>query len=87
MLAQRKLIIPEDALLIEELMAVRKKQELVQTLIKIDRVKGMIETIALRKKFLQHLKQKKLEQEAKTNRDDCKHYAPYSIKNRLTEPL
>ncbi|KAI8139587.1 Ion transport protein-domain-containing protein [Fennellomyces sp. T-0311] len=59
MIARRKLIIPENALLLEELLSNRKREEVVQTLIKIDRVKGMIETIALRKKFLQHLESKK----------------------------
>lgn len=37
----------------------QKREEAVEALIKIDRVKGMIETIALRKKFLKHLESKK----------------------------
>lgn len=45
---------------LEELLSTRKREEAVQTLIKIDRVKGMIETIALRKAFLRHLESKRL---------------------------
>ncbi|KAI9498171.1 Ion transport protein-domain-containing protein [Zychaea mexicana] len=59
MIARRKLIIPENALLLEELLSNRKREEVVGTLIKIDRVKGMIETIAMRKKFLQHMQNKR----------------------------
>ncbi|KAI9323588.1 Ion transport protein-domain-containing protein [Dichotomocladium elegans] len=59
MIARRKLVIPENAFLLDELLRNRKREEVVQTLIKIDRVKGMIETISLRKKFLRHLEQKR----------------------------
>ncbi|OAD72147.1 hypothetical protein PHYBLDRAFT_147120 [Phycomyces blakesleeanus NRRL 1555(-)] len=59
MLAHRKLIVPEHALLLDELLANRRKEEGIQTLINIDRVKGLIETIVLRKKFLAHLQAKK----------------------------
>ncbi|KAI8096858.1 Ion transport protein-domain-containing protein [Halteromyces radiatus] len=59
MLAQRKLIVPENALLLEELLVNRKKEEAIHTLISIDRVKGLLETIALRKKFLRHMELKK----------------------------
>ncbi|KAI8331328.1 Ion transport protein-domain-containing protein [Chlamydoabsidia padenii] len=59
MLAKRKLIVPENALLLEELLVNRKKEEAIHTLISIDRVKGLLETIALRKKFLRHMEMKK----------------------------
>ncbi|KAI8991980.1 Ion transport protein-domain-containing protein [Mycotypha africana] len=59
MLAQRKLIIPEKALLLEELLENQRKEEAINTLISIDRVRGLIETIALRKKFLKHLESKR----------------------------
>ncbi|KAG2214396.1 hypothetical protein INT47_000952 [Mucor saturninus] len=55
MLAQRKLIVPENSLILEELLENQKKDEAIHTLISIDRVRGLIETIALRKKFLKHL--------------------------------
>ncbi|ORX60316.1 hypothetical protein DM01DRAFT_1332475 [Hesseltinella vesiculosa] len=67
MLAQQKLIVPENALLLDELLFNQKKKEAIQTLISIDRVKGMIETIALRKKFLRHLKAKRKEQGTPTS--------------------
>jgi hypothetical protein len=44
---------------LEELLDNQKKEEAIQTLISIDRVRGLIETIALRKEFLWHLKNKK----------------------------
>ncbi|CEP08594.1 hypothetical protein [Parasitella parasitica] len=59
MLAQRKLIVPENALILEELLENQKKEEAIHTLSSIDRVRGLIETIALRKKFLKHLESKK----------------------------
>ncbi|KAF7724875.1 calcium channel protein [Apophysomyces ossiformis] len=59
MLARQKLIVPENALLLEELLANREKEEAIQTLINIDRIRGMMETIAMRKKFLQHIASKK----------------------------
>lgn len=37
----------------------QKKEEAIETLISIDRVRGLIETIALRKKFLKHLQAKR----------------------------
>lgn len=40
---------------LEELLENQKKEEAIHTLISIDRVRGLIETIALRKKFLKHL--------------------------------
>ena len=52
----------------DELLNNRKREDVVRTLIKIDRVKGMIETIALRKKFLKHLETKK--QQAANNRNN-----------------
>ncbi|CAO3645074.1 unnamed protein product [Mucor hiemalis] len=55
MLAQRKLIVPENALILEELLENQKKEEAINTLISIDRVRGLMETIALRKKFVKHL--------------------------------
>ncbi|KAG0186357.1 calcium channel protein [Apophysomyces sp. BC1034] len=62
MLARQKLIVPENALLLEELLANREKEEAIQTLINIDRIRGMMETIAMRKKFLRHLASKKSSQ-------------------------
>ncbi|KAI7905468.1 Ion transport protein-domain-containing protein [Cokeromyces recurvatus] len=59
MLAQRKLIVPENALVLEELLENQKKEEAIHTLISIDRVRGLLETIALRKKFLKYLDDKK----------------------------
>ncbi|CAO0803366.1 unnamed protein product [Mucor circinelloides] len=59
MLAQRKLIVPENALILEELLENQKKEEAIHTLSSIDRVRGLIETISLRKKFLKHLESKK----------------------------
>jgi hypothetical protein len=41
---------------LEELLENQKKEEAIHTLISIDRVRGLIETIALRKKFLAHMK-------------------------------
>ncbi|CAO3684026.1 unnamed protein product [Rhizopus microsporus] len=61
MLSQRKLIVPEHSLVLEDLLEYQKKEEAIHTLISIDRVRGLMETIALRKKFLRHLeKQKKV---------------------------
>lgn len=37
----------------------QKKEEAIHTLISIDRVRGLMETIALRKKFLKHLEKQK----------------------------
>ncbi|KAI8983763.1 Ion transport protein-domain-containing protein [Pilobolus umbonatus] len=59
MLAQRKLIIPENALILEELLEDQKKEEAIHTLSSIDRVRGLIETIVLRKKFLRYLDTKR----------------------------
>ncbi|OBZ90460.1 hypothetical protein A0J61_01495 [Choanephora cucurbitarum] len=59
MLAKRKLIVPENALVLEELLENQKKEEAIDTLISIDRVRGLIETIATRKKFLKHLENKR----------------------------
>ncbi|KAI9485974.1 MAG: Ion transport protein-domain-containing protein [Benjaminiella poitrasii] len=59
LLAQRKLIVPENALVLEELLENQRKEEAIHTLISIDRVRGLMETIALRKKFLRHLNDKK----------------------------
>ncbi|KAG2223817.1 hypothetical protein INT45_001951 [Circinella minor] len=86
MIARRKLIIPENALLMEELLSNRKREDVVRTLIKIDRVKGMIETIALRKKFLQHLENKK--QQA-TNNSNNSHNLPSIVveQHRLSRPV
>jgi hypothetical protein len=44
---------------LEELLENQKKEEAIHTLISIDRVRGLIETIALRKKFLKHLERKR----------------------------
>lgn len=44
---------------LEELLENQKKEEAIQTLISIDRVRGLIETIALRKKFLKYLQEKR----------------------------
>lgn len=57
---------------LEELLNNRKREEVVQTLIKIDRVKGMIETIALRKKFLKHLQEKRISK-ARAKAANCKY--------------
>ncbi|KAI9318189.1 Ion transport protein-domain-containing protein [Dichotomocladium elegans] len=54
MVARRKLVIPENAFQLDELLYNQRREDVVQTLIKIDRVRGMLETYALRKKFLQH---------------------------------
>ncbi|KAG1501400.1 hypothetical protein G6F47_004900 [Rhizopus delemar] len=59
MLSQRKLIVAEHSLILEELLENQKKEEAINTLISIDRVRGLMETIALRKKFLKHLKNQK----------------------------
>ncbi|KAG1470308.1 hypothetical protein G6F56_002758 [Rhizopus delemar] len=56
MLSQRKLIVPENSLVLGDLLENQKKEEAINTLISIDRVRGLMETIALRKKFLKHLK-------------------------------
>lgn len=40
-------------------MEYQKKEEAIHTLISIDRVRGLMETIALRKKFLRHLEKQK----------------------------
>lgn len=50
---------------LEELLENQKKDEAIHTLISIDRVRGLIETIALRKKFLKHLANIKQQQEGK----------------------
>ncbi|KAI9303230.1 Ion transport protein-domain-containing protein [Cunninghamella echinulata] len=63
LLARRKLIVPENALLLEELLNNRKKEEAIDVLINIDKVKGLLETIALRKKFIRHMKMKKQQQQ------------------------
>lgn len=49
----------------EELLENQKKDEAIHTLISIDRVRGLIETIALRKKFLKHLANIKKQPEGK----------------------
>jgi hypothetical protein len=50
---------------LEELLENQKKEEAIHTLISIDRVRGLIETIALRKKFLRHLSNIKKQKEGK----------------------
>lgn len=50
---------------LEELLENQKKDEAIHTLISIDRVRGLIETIALRKKFLKHLANIKKQPEGK----------------------
>ncbi|KAI9271516.1 Ion transport protein-domain-containing protein [Phascolomyces articulosus] len=89
MIARRKLIIPENALLIEELLSNRKREDVVRTLIKIDRVKGMIETIALRKKFLRHLENKKQQAEAMERNQHHSHNLPSIVvdQHRLSRPV
>lgn len=52
---------------LEELLENQKKEEAIHTLISIDRVRGLIETIALRKKFLRHLESIKKQKEGKYN--------------------
>jgi hypothetical protein len=54
---------------LEELLENRKKEEAIHTLSSIDRVRGLIETVVLRKKFLQHLEQKR---QAKARVENCK---------------
>lgn len=44
---------------LEELLQNQKKDEAIHTLVSIDRIRGLLETVVLRKKFLKHLASKR----------------------------
>lgn len=58
---------------LEDLLQNAKKQETVEVLVNIERVRGLIWTVVQRKKFLQHLETKKaMEKRARTGL--CKYH-------------
>ncbi|CAO3642477.1 unnamed protein product [Cunninghamella blakesleeana] len=99
LLARRKLIVPEHALLLGELLHNRKKEEAIEALISIDKVKGLLETIALRKKFIRHMKltrQQSLKATTVYNNNNNKNHIPiittpmspsFNINSPLMSPL
>ncbi|CAO3660618.1 unnamed protein product [Umbelopsis ramanniana] len=94
MLAQYKLIVPENALVLEDLLQNAKKQETVEVLVNIERVRGLIWTVVQRKKFLQHLETKKaMEKRARTGLlpailvDNIHDYTPYNEGTSHNSPV